>query len=108
MSEHGRLGPIEWAAEARPRPGERVCGDHQIAVPVDGVGALVGVLDGLGHGEDAAKAAVCGVEVLQCARSEPLEVLFQLCHRALAGTRGVAMTLARIDFAADKLRWIGI
>ncbi|GBE64159.1 stage II sporulation protein E [Mycobacterium sp. MFM001] len=109
MSENGRLGPLEWAAASRPRPGEQVCGDHAIAVAVDGTAALIGVLDGLGHGEDAATAALCGVSVLQDARAEPLEVLVQLCHRALSGTRGAAMTLARIDFGGtDTLRWIGI
>lgn len=109
MSEHGRLGPLEWATASRPRPGEQVCGDRAIAVAVDGAGALLGVLDGLGHGEDAATAARCGVQVLQEARGEPLEVLVQHCHRALSGTRGAAMTLARIDFGAtDTLRWIGI
>ena len=35
------------------------------------------------------------------ASSERVEVLIQLCHRVLVGTRGVAMTLARVDFAAS-------
>jgi negative regulator of sigma-B (phosphoserine phosphatase) len=108
VAEHGRLGPIEWAAKSRPRPGENVCGDRLLAVDVNGTGALIGVLDGLGHGAEAAEAANCGVEVLRNARSEPLDVLVQLCHRALSGTRGAAMTLARIDFRADTLSWIGI
>ena len=108
MAEHGRLGPIEWAAKSRPRPGENVCGDRLLAVDVNGTGALIGVLDGLGHGAEAAEAANCGVEVLRNARSEPLDVLVQLCHRALSGTRGAAMTLARIDFRADTLSWVGI
>ncbi|MGH3969212.1 MAG: SpoIIE family protein phosphatase, partial [Mycobacterium sp.] len=73
MGEQGRLGPIEWAAEARSYPGERVCGDHPIAVGVADTGALVGVLDGVGHGKDAARAALCGVEVLRDARAEPLD-----------------------------------
>ena len=108
MAEHGWLGPIEWAAKSRPRPGENVCGDRLLAVDVNGTGALIGVLDGLGHGADAAEAANCGVEVLRNARSEPLDVLVQRCHRALSGTRGAAMTLARIDFQADTLSWVGI
>ncbi|MDT5045758.1 MAG: hypothetical protein QOG75_1611, partial [Mycobacterium sp.] len=106
--EHGWLGPIEWAAKSRPRPGENVCGDRLLAVDVNGTGALIGVLDGLGHGAEAAEAANCGVEVLRNARSEPLDVLVQRCHRALSGTRGAAMTLARIDFQADTLSWVGI
>lgn len=108
MAEHGWLGPIEWAANSRPRPGESVCGDRMIAVDVDGTAALIGVLDGLGHGTEAAEAASCGVDVLRAARAEPLDVLVQRCHRALSGTRGVAMTLARIDFRTDTLSWAGI
>jgi phosphoserine phosphatase RsbX len=108
MAEHGWLGPIEWAAKSRPRPGENVCGDRLIAVEVNDTGGLIGVLDGLGHGAEAAEAANRGVEVLRNARSEPLDVLVQRCHRALSGTRGAAMTLAHIDFRADTLSWIGI
>jgi phosphoserine phosphatase RsbX len=108
MADHGWLGPIEWAANSRPRPGENVCGDLMIAVDVDGTAALIGVLDGLGHGTEAAEAASCGVDVLRAARAEPLDVLVQRCHRALSGTRGVAMTLARIDFRTDTLSWAGI
>ena len=108
MAEHGWLGPIEWAATSRPRPGENVCGDRVIAVDVNGTGALFGVLDGLGHGAEAADAANRGVDVLQTARAEPLDALVQRCHRGLSGTRGAAMTLARIDFRSDKLSWIGI
>jgi phosphoserine phosphatase RsbX len=108
MGEHGWLGPIEWAAEARPRPGESICGDKLIAVDVDGTAALIGVLDGLGHGAQAAQAAKRGVDVLRSGRAEQLEVLIQRCHNALLGTRGAAMTLARIDFRADTLSWIGV
>jgi phosphoserine phosphatase RsbX len=108
MAEHGWLGPIEWAAKARPLPGENVCGDRVIAVDVNGTGALFGVLDGLGHGAEAADAANRGVDVLHTARAEPLDTLVQRCHRGLSGTRGAAMTLARIDFRSDKISWIGI
>ena len=108
MTEHGWLGPIEWAARARPRPGENVCGDRLIAVEVDGTSALIGALDGLGHGAGAAEAAGLGVDVLRAARAEPLDVLVQRCHDALSGTRGAAMTLVRIDFRTDTLSWVGV
>ncbi len=64
MAEHGWLGPIEWAAESRPLPGENICGDRSIAVDVNGTGALFGVVDGIGHGTEAAEAANCCVDVL--------------------------------------------
>ncbi len=108
MRDHGRLGPLEWATSSRPRPGEHACGDQAIAVGIDGDAALFGVLDGLGHGPAAATAAMTAVEALKSARGERLEVLVQLCHRVLGGTRGVAMTLARIDFPTGRLSWTGI
>ncbi len=108
MSEHGWIGPIEWAAAQRARPGEQVCGDHLVAVDVPGGAALFGVMDGLGHGAAAATAAQRAGDVLRHHPTEPLHVLIQLCHHALAATRGTAMTLARIDFRADTLSWVGI
>jgi negative regulator of sigma-B (phosphoserine phosphatase) len=108
MAEHGWLGPIEWAATSRPRPGEKACGDRPLAIDVSPGAALFGVLDGLGHGAEAARAAQRGVDVLRQDPDKPLGVLIQLCHRALADTRGVAMTLVRIEFEADLLSWTGI
>jgi hypothetical protein len=108
VHEHGRFGPIEWARAGRPLPTEYISGDRGIAVDLDGQAALFGVVDGLGHGPAAATAALRAVDVLKAASSERLEVLVQLCHRVLDGTRGVAMTLARVDFAASTLTWTGV
>jgi negative regulator of sigma-B (phosphoserine phosphatase) len=108
MRRHGRFGPIEWAAVRRPRPGEEVCGDYPVALGVGEGAALFGVIDGLGHGEAAAAAAQRAAEVVDQRRSEPLDVVMNQCHRALTETRGVAMTLARVEFESDELSWIGI
>jgi phosphoserine phosphatase RsbX len=99
---------MEWATASRPRPGEHACGDQSFAVAINSGAALFGVLDGLGHGPAAATAALTAVDALRGASAERLEVLVQLCHRVLGGTRGVAMTLARIDFQAGQLSWTGI
>lgn len=93
---------------SRPRPGEHVCGDQAIAIDINSAAALFGVLDGLGHGPAAAAAALSAVETLKGGRGERLEVLVQLCHRVLGGTRGVAMTLAHADFKTGQLSWTGI
>jgi negative regulator of sigma-B (phosphoserine phosphatase) len=108
MHENGRLGPIEWAVAGRQLPGEHVSGDQPIAVGIDEDAALFGVIDGLGHGPDAATAAIRAVEVLKGARGERLEVLVQLCHRVLVGSRGAAITVARVDFGAGTLTWTGV
>lgn len=89
-------------------PSEYTSGDRGIAVDVGGEAALFGVVDGLGHGPAAAEAALRAVDVVTRAGSERVEVLIQLCHRVLVGTRGVAMTLARVDFAANTVTWTGV
>ncbi len=108
MTESGRFGPIEWASAFRPVPGEQVCGDHSIAVEILGSAALFGVIDGLGHGVAAATAAASAADVLNHRAVEPLGDLIGLCHRRLATTRGAAITLARIEFGADTLQWMGV
>lgn len=108
MRENGRFGPIEWARAGRPLPTEYTSGDRGIAVGIGDEAALFGVIDGLGHGPDAATAALHAVEAVERHRSERLEVLIQLCHRVLEGTRGATMTLARVDFAANTLTWTGV
>ncbi len=108
LSLGGRLGSIEWATAGRPLPGERVSGDQSIAIGIGDDAALFGVIDGLGHGPAAATAALRAVDALTRAPNERIEVLVQLCHRVLEGTRGVAMTLARVDLAAGTLTWTGV
>lgn len=89
-------------------PSEYTSGDRGIAIDLEGEAALFGVVDGLGHGPEAATAALRAVDVVTRASAERLEVLLRLCHRTLGGTRGVAMTLARVDFAASTLTWTGV
>lgn len=89
-------------------PSEYTSGDRGIAVDVDGSAALFGLVDGLGHGPAAAEAALRAVDTVTHAGSERVEVLIQLCHRVLVGTRGVAMTLVRIDFADNTVTWTGV
>jgi phosphoserine phosphatase RsbX len=108
VHENGRLGPMEWAITGRPLPGEHISGDQTVALAVRDDAAVFGVIDGLGHGPAAATAAMRAVDVLNRSPGEPIEVLIELCHRVLAGTRGVAMTLARIDFAAATVTWTGV
>lgn len=108
MHESGRFGPIEWARAGRPLPSEYTSGDRGISVDIGGEAALFGLVDGLGHGPAAAEAALRAIDAVKNNSSERLEVLIQLCHRLLTGTRGVAMTLARVDFAANTLTWTGV
>ena len=71
-------------------------------------GILLALVDGLGHGAAAANAAGIAVQTLKHYASEPVVALTQRCHRALQRSRGVAMSLARIDTNDSSISWIGI
>lgn len=87
--------------------GESVSGDVPVAVRCRD-GLLVAAIDGLGHGAPAREAAARAAAVLADGCDEPLPALIERCHAALAGTRGAALTVARIDARDHSLTWLGI
>jgi negative regulator of sigma-B (phosphoserine phosphatase) len=105
--EVGRLGPLDWAVAGKPLAGEPTSGDDWMVLESDGQ-ALIGVVDGLGHGAAAADAAQVAIRVVTEHRDEPLDALFELSHRVLRATRGAAMTLARISRDDGSLAWLGV
>lgn len=98
---------IEWSVAARALPGQRVSGDsHVVGAWTRGV--LVGVIDGLGHGDEATAAASAAVEVLERHAGESVIALVQRCHRALQATRGAVMTLVSIDATENTAAMLGV
>jgi phosphoserine phosphatase RsbX len=87
--------------------GETRSGDKAVLAPYDG-GALVGVIDGLGHGDAAADAADQAAAMLEAFPQLPPQELLERCHRKLRGTRGAVMTLAWIDAETGTMEWAGV
>jgi phosphoserine phosphatase RsbX len=87
--------------------GEERSGDLAVFAGFGG-GALVAVLDGLGHGDEAAEASEIAADVLRRHRSAPAAELLERCHGALRRTRGVVMTLAWFDLQKRELAWAGV
>jgi phosphoserine phosphatase RsbX len=87
--------------------GESRSGDLAVFVPLDG-GALVAVVDGLGHGEPAADAAETAAEALERHAAEPAQRLLEHCHEALRKTRGAVATLVWFDLERGRLSWTGV
>lgn len=102
-----RSPPIEWSVRSRALKGERASGDHAV-VKVFAGGALVGVIDGLGHGEEAAHAARLCVAELEAHASDSVIALVRRCHTALRGSRGVVMSLASLNAQDDTMTWLGV
>jgi len=87
--------------------GENRSGDLAVFAAYEG-GALVAVIDGLGHGDPAADAAAIAADVIHEHRSAPPAELLRRCHEALSRTRGVVMTLAWFDLERRELSWFGV
>jgi len=66
------------------------------------------VIDGLGHGKGAERAALAALDFVGRHCDEPLLELFACCDKALRHTRGVAMGIAMADPAAGTLTYAGI
>ncbi|CAN5899838.1 SpoIIE family protein phosphatase [soil metagenome] len=101
------LAFLQLADACRTMPGEGESGDIGVVARVPD-GALLAVIDGLGHGPEAAKAAETAAETVRRCAGEPLMVVMEHCHRALRGTRGAVITLAQVDEHLDSLTWVGV
>lgn len=86
----------EVGVYGRPHPDERTSGDGALFVRRDDA-LVLGVCDGLGHGEPARDAARAATSALRRhAALSPGEQL-AACDRALGGTRGAVMTILHVD-----------
>jgi hypothetical protein len=97
---------LEWAAAGVAVDGVESGDLHVVAEHARG--ALLAVIDGLGHGPEAAAAAREGAAVLRAHSLLPLEELFERCHEAMRQTRGAVMTLVALDAKSSSIDWCGV
>lgn len=64
---------------------------------------LVGVIDGLGHGEPASRAAQAARSYILAHYDQPIAAIFRGTAIACRSTRGVVMALASIDWGIGKI-----
>ena len=105
-----RLSPplvIDWGMAQATLPGQTISGDRCLVCTYVG-GALVAVVDGLGHGVEAAEAADTAIDTLETHVTEPVTTLLQRCHEAMRRTRGAAVSLASLTRASDSMTWLGV
>jgi phosphoserine phosphatase RsbX len=102
-----RTGPIEWAVAELARPGQTESGDHSLAMEIPG-GAIVAVVDGLGHGAEAANASKTAVRSIERHGGQPVIRVMQACHQSLAGSRGAVVSVAAFSAAEESMTWLGV
>ncbi len=95
--------PIEVDAATRPQPGYEQNGDAFL-IEHGTNWTLVGVIDGLGHGQAAHRAASTARQYIQSNSSRSLEDLFAGVEEACRATRGVVLFLARFDWDERAVR----
>jgi serine phosphatase RsbU (regulator of sigma subunit) len=98
---------IVWGVAARALPGQGESGDRHLLRSFSN-GLLIGVVDGLGHGAEAAIAADLAIATLEVSPHEPVISLLKRCHEALKSTRGVVISLASFNAHTNTLSWISV
>lgn len=98
---------LEYGVATRPHPGESESGDRYL-VKTWRHGALVAVVDGLGHGAEAAEVARLAVLAIEEAPSETAILLLKRCHTRLQGTRGAVVSLASFNAINGTMTWLGV
>ncbi|HMO56079.1 MAG TPA: SpoIIE family protein phosphatase [Roseiflexaceae bacterium] len=99
---------ITWGAVCRAKHGQQVAGDVFVAAQAPAGGFITAVIDGLGGGIEAARAATAAEQVIAGAPDLPLQDLLRRSHSALQGTRGAVIGLLRLDPHALRVSYVGV
>ena len=99
--------PLGFGVASRPFPLMPVNGDAFV-IKQWGESALVGVIDGLGHGQPAFCAARAARQYVEDHYDQPLAEIFRGVDRSCRATRGVVMGLARFDWGRAMLTFAGV
>jgi serine/threonine protein phosphatase PrpC len=98
---------LEWAVATATLPGQTKSGDLHLVVS-NAERALVAVVDGVGHGEEAAAASQIAVETLKEHQNEPVLSMLRRCDERLRPTRGVVISLASFNTRIARMTWVGV
>lgn len=90
-----------------PAPGERECGDGWAVWSAGGLTSVL-VVDGLGHGHEAAIAAGAAIEMFERHAERSAVDVMMLVHNALKKTRGAAVALAELDERNARLTYCAV
>jgi len=94
--------PLAFGVASRPRTFGVVNGDAFVIKPW-AKSVLAGVIDGLGHGPFAHRAAQTARQYVESHFDQPLDQIFRGTARACRATRGVVMALVRFDWEIDRV-----
>lgn len=102
-----RTPTLHWGVAAAPLPGQTESGDRYLVQPFYD-GALVAVVDALGHGHRASQVAAQVIDELVHHERDSVTTLMRRCHDVLRERHGATMSLASFDWPARRMTWLGI
>ena len=100
-------GSLEVGVLHLPMPGEEACGDSW-AIDLRPGRNMITVVDGLGHGPDAAEAARLAIRAFQAHAAQPPTRIIERMHDAMRSSRGAAVAIAEVDLEAGIIRYAGV
>jgi len=103
----GTLPMMEYAVSSIPAAGQVESGDSHL-VTQTARGTLVAVVDGSGHGTEAANASRLAIATLEAHSNEGVIPLVRRCHDRLKATRGAVMSLVSFDGIENTITWLGV
>jgi len=95
---------MEWGGLNLVYPGELVSGDDYAYFDSPDF-SVVTVVDGIGHGNAAHEAAQLAVKTFCNSVDQSSQEILSLVHKALVGSRGAAVAIARIDHVKNELTY---
>lgn len=107
MEETVKQPVVEWGVVSRAHKSQTESADRYL-IKIEPGYVLVAAVDGLGHGEEAASAAITAIQTLEQVTDRSVIRLLSQCHERLLLSRGVVMSVALFNTADDTMTWVGV
>jgi phosphoserine phosphatase RsbX len=104
---HQKNAVMDWNVASCPIEGQAISGDLHVVKFFDHR-VLLAAIDGVGHGDGATAAARAAVEILERHAADSVITLVNRCHEALRQTRGVVLTIVKLNITDGTLTWLGV
>jgi len=99
---------ITWGAVCRAKQGQSISGDVYVVREYAEGQALISIIDGLGGGIEAERAARLAAQLLEQYPDYPLQDLIRRSHTALHSTRGAVIGILRLEQASSHATYVGV
>jgi phosphoserine phosphatase RsbX len=99
---------ITWGAVCRAKQGQSISGDVYVVREYAEGQVLISIIDGLGGGSEAERAARLAAQLLEQYPDYPLQDLIRRSHTALHSTRGAVIGLLRLEQASCHATYVGV